>query len=93
MYSSFLAPKLQTFSHRGSRRKNYQESRWDLQDVISGAYLNDVTKHKDIKSGQVLEVVLLNHFDVSSDERPDLLQQEQKLCNAPVKMRTRTDRH
>ena len=36
-------------------------------------------------------MVLLNNFDVSSDQSPDLLQQEQKLCNAPVKTRTKTE--
>lgn len=86
-----LTPKLQSFRQSGSRRKNYQISCWNLQSVISRTYLNDVTEHKDIKPGQVLNMVLLNHLDVSSNQSPDLLQQEEELCNAPVKIRTRID--
>lgn len=66
---------------------------WLQKEKLSkeSSYLNDVTEHKDVKPGQVLDMVLLNHFDVSSDQSPDLLQQEEELCNGPVEMRTRRD--
>lgn len=89
--SFFLISKLQSFSQSGSRRKHYKISCWSLQSVIRGTYLNDITEHKDVKPGQVLDMVLLNHFDMSSDQSPDLLQQEEELRNGPVEMRTRKD--